>query len=356
MPAKTRGSIYPTRAGYGIRWPEEGERKHKAGFRTKTDARRWFDEQVAHRLHRGAPSSDVTFDAFCALFLERHGGAKRTRDTLAERLAPARDRFGSWTLRELEGAADDIADWRKSLKTDATRYRLTLALRQAFAAAVRWRYMTGNPAVDAGRNPEPRAEELRPFTRTDVDVLAVELGAVYGPLVIFAAETGLRTNEWVALERRDVDRAGPAVIVQRRYADRVLTPYPKTQRRRIPLTARALAAVEAIPPRLDTPLVFPTVTGCHIGLDTWRTRDWYPALDAAGITRRGPYHLRHTFATEALAAGMSIFQLSRLMGASVKTIDKHYGHLAHDSEDAIRALLDARAGRSGVEMASDEER
>jgi site-specific recombinase XerD len=65
--------------------------------------------------------------------------------------------------------------------------------------------------------------------------------------------------------------------------------------------------------------------------------------------QRGPDHLRHTFATEALAAGVSIFQLSRLMGASVKTIDKTYGHLAHDSEDHLRALLTIR---SGVEMAS----
>jgi hypothetical protein len=41
---------------------------------------------------------------------------------------------------------------------------------------------------------------------------------------------------------------------------------------------------------------------------------------------------------------VSIFQLARLMGASVKTIDKTYGHLAHDSEDAILGLLDARGG------------
>jgi len=53
---------------------------------------------------------------------------------------------------------------------------------------------------------------------------------------------------------------------------------------------------------------------------------------------------------------MSIFQLSRVMGASVKTIDKHYGHLAYDSEDSIRAPLNARAKRSGVDLASDEER
>jgi hypothetical protein len=50
---------------------------------------------------------------------------------------------------------------------------------------------------------------------------------------------------------------------------------------------------------------------------------------------------------------VSIFQLSRLMGASVKTIDKHYGHLAHDSEERLRGLL---AARSGVFLTSGEER
>jgi integrase len=78
-----------------------------------------------------------------------------------------------------------------------------------------------------------------------------------------------------------------------------------------------------------------------------------PALEAAGIAKRGPYNLRHTFATEALAAGVSIFELARLMGASVKTIDKHYGHLAQDSEDAIRARFEARAARLGVEQPSE---
>jgi integrase len=52
------------------------------------------------------------------------------------------------------------------------------------------------------------------------------------------------------------------------------------------------------------------------------------------MPRRGHYQLRHTFATEALAAGVSIFELARVMGTSVEMIDRTYGHLAHDSEDA----------------------
>ena len=355
MPPETRGSVYRTRAGWDIRWPENGRRKHRSGFATKTEARRWFVANAGSRLHAGAPSAEITFDAFCDVFLERHGAtvSTATKRTLRERLAPSRAVFGEWTLRDLEGAADDVAQWRSTLP-GTSRYRLTSALRQALAAAGRWRYVTRNPAIEAGRNPQPRSEELRPFAREQVDALALELGPVSGPLVVFAAETGLRTNEWAALERRDVDWVGRAVVVQRRYADGVLTPYPKTKRsrRRVPLSVRALAAVEAIPPRLDTPLVFPAAKGGHIGLDTWRTREWYPALEAAWIAKRGPYALRHTFATEALAAGVSTFEFARLMGTSLAMIDRTYGHLARDSEDSIRARLDARAERSGEEVAS----
>ncbi len=162
---------------------------------------------------------------------------------------------------------------------------------------------------------------------------------------MFAAETGLRTNEWIALERRDVDRSGAAVVVQRRFSQGRLTPYPKTvrSRRRIPLTARALDALDAPPPRLDTTLLFPAAMGGHIGLDTWRTREWYPALDAAGLRRWGPYCLRHSFATEALAAGISTFELARLIGSSIEMIERTYGHLARDSEAQIRARLEAGA-------------
>jgi integrase len=337
------GSVYRTRSSYGIRWREGGERRYQSGFRTKTEARTWFRENVAPRLHRGAPSSEITFEAFCDLFLYRHNAtvSDRTIQTLRERLVTARAVFGDWKLSELEHAADDIAAWRTSLP-EGSRYRLMLALRQCLAAAVRWQYIARNPGVDAGPNPEPHAEELKPFTRAQVNMLREELGAVYGPLAVFGAETGLRTNEWVALERRDVDRAGRAVVVQRRFADGRLTPYPKTGRRRVPLSDRALEALEQLPPRIDTPLLFPAAEGGHIGLDTWRTREWYPALEAAGIEQRGPYCLRHTFATEALAAGVSIFQLARLMGTSVKMVDKTYGHLAVDSDSAILARLNAR--------------
>jgi hypothetical protein len=51
----------------------------------------------------------------------------------------------------------------------------------------------------------------------------------------------------------------------------------------------------------------------------------------AGIAPfRRIYDLRHTFAPVAHRAGISTFDRSRYMGASLTMIDRHYGHLARN--------------------------
>jgi hypothetical protein len=44
----------------------------------------WFREQEAPRLHRGAPSAEISFDDFAELFLHRHAASvsERTVQTL----------------------------------------------------------------------------------------------------------------------------------------------------------------------------------------------------------------------------------------------------------------------------------
>ena len=94
-----------------------------------------------------------------------------------------------------------------------------------------------------------------------------------------------------------------------------------------------------------------------IDLKNFRRAQWKPALEAAGLPSRRIYDMRHSFATWALDAGLSIFDLSRYMGTSVEMIDRTYGHLAQGAEESARAKLDAaHAKRLGQERATAGER
>lgn len=176
-----------------------------------------------------------------------------------------------------------------------------------------------------------------------VEAIADELSPMFRPIPIFAALSGLRTEEWLALKRRDVDRAAGVVHVRRVFTDRQVKLYGKTSRslRAVPLPSRAARALDELPPRLDTTLLFPGVQGGHLNLHAWRRKHWAPALRAAGLAHRGPYMLRHTYASWSIAAGVSLFDLSRLMGTSVEQLDTVYGHLLADSLERARTALDS---------------
>lgn len=109
----------------------------------------------------------------------------------------------------------------------------------------------------------------------------------------------------------------------------------------MPLQARAPRRVDGIEDRNGSPLVFPGERGGYLDIHHFRPFQWRPAQEAVGISPlRRVYDLRHTFATFALRAGSSTFDLSRYMGASLTMIDRHYGHLARDGREHAIRLLD----------------
>src|SRR5438046_3044517 len=132
------------------------------------------------------------------------------------------------------------------------RFEARKALRQALERAVLWGMIDVNPAKHGVDNPQRRYTEKRPFDSwAELAAVAAKLGPRNGPMVLFAAATGLRPGEWIALEQRDIDQQARVVYVRRAYRNgRVKCTKTEASVRAVPLQAIALAALEQLPPQI----------------------------------------------------------------------------------------------------------
>ena len=284
-------------------------------------------------------------------FTDQHNAEANTLRTLKERLryateGPALDGKGGFKDVRIDRlTVTEIGAWRKRL-SERSAWAITKALRQVLHYAVRAKLSDENPACLVP-NPEPKRREVPTFESVeDLEAIADELSPAFAPIPIFAGLTGLRCSEWLALERGDVDKRSGVVHVRRVITDGQVKLYGKQtgSLRTVPLPLRAAESLSSLPPRLDTPLLFPGTRGGFLNLHEWRRDEWKPAVKGAGLEHRSPYALRHTFASFAIAAGVPLFELSRFMGTSVEQIGKTYGHLLPDSLERARTALDGFLG------------
>jgi integrase len=346
-----QGQVFPlagqgrdrTRWAYRYRVGGRGSKRvQRGGFATEQAAAEALERKLEQLRREQGLVQSPTLAEFVEVYLAQHDGEPETTAKLCWLLQKAVRVFGEKRLSELRSPA--IAAWRMTIPA-GHRFEATQALRQVLARAVDWGLLDVNPAKLGVENPQRRCTEKRPFDSWDeLYALVDRLGSRHGPMVLFAAATGLRPGEWLALEHRDVDREAQVVYVRRTFRNgRIKTPKTKASLRAVPLQAVALAALDELQrPNPECPLLFPSANGGYFDLHNFRNRIWRPAQKAAGITPlRRVYDLRHTFATFALRAGISTFDLSRYMGTSLAMIDRHYGHLARDGREHAIRLLDS---------------
>lgn len=323
--------------GQQIRWygepdPVTGKRKrYGKTLPNKELAREYRDEQLGYAKH------PFTVAELVERFLANYGWkTAQTKRGAAYKLSKLPESI--LTLPAETVALNELQAWSNSLSA-GYRWEATQGVKQLFKWAHDTELLSRNVAARL-RNPQPEREETPPFESwEEVEAVAAALGPKHGHLAVFLAATGLRPQELIALERRDVNRSGDVAILA---VERCLTTdgkiaLPKNGKKRsLPLSERALAAIDAHP-YTHVKLLLPSSKGRIMDYRAWRRNHWNPALIECGFVTpdgtadRGPYALRHTFATWALREGLATFTVARRMGTSIGMIEKSYGHHATDA-------------------------
>jgi integrase len=292
----------------------DSRRVQRGGFVSERDAAEALERELERLRRERRRARSLTLAELVEAYLAQHDVEPVTIEKLRWLLGKAVAAFGERPVSEIR--SEEIAAWRIAL-SPGYRFDATQALRQVLARAVVWGMIDGNPAKLGVDNPSPRRREQRPFESwAELDAVASHLSPRYRPMVIFAAATGLRPAEWLALERRDIDLEARVVYVHRSFTKgRLKCPKTEASRRAVPLQTIALEALEQQRAGRQGALVFPAERGGYLDRHNFRNREWKPAQIAAGIEPlRRIYDLRHTFATFALRAGISTLRPLALYG------------------------------------------
>jgi integrase len=173
-------------------------------FGSKAEAQRALQNKLA-RLLPDRRAARLALGEWVEEYLDAHDGERVTVAKLRWLLGKATADLGKVRLAEL--SPEQVCAWRLTVP-EGHRFEATQALRQVLNRAVAWNLIDDNPAKRGVPNQGRRCREQRPFDSwTQIRSATDRLGPSFGPMVVFAAATGLRPSELFALEQGDLDRA-----------------------------------------------------------------------------------------------------------------------------------------------------
>ena len=267
---------------------------------------------------------------------------------------------------EIQALYSDMLERGLSPRTiRGTHVVLSSALKQA----VRWHMLPMNPAQNV-ELPKRRRREMKTLSPDEVSAfLEAAKQDEHGLIFVFGLATGMRPEEYLALQWKDIDLQKGTATVQRTLCWRRQKGggwyfgEPKTaqSRRTVPLPAsivrelshhrarQAEARLKLGEKYQNLDLVFATAKGTPLHSENLATRNFRAIRERAGLSLITPYTLRHTCATLLLLAGENPKVVSERLGHSsiVMTLDT-YSHVLPSMQqaatDKLEKMLFSKAG------------
>jgi integrase len=331
-------AVRRTATGYQIQWYDADGRFRKRTVKgiTREEAVR-IERQTLAARDRGEPQPDLRnaplFGAFATSWVEENRSAwkpstrQQYEQVLKSQLRPA---FEDVRLSNLtESRVKQLITQLQDAGLSARRINLVmLVLKQIVRTAVRRRLIREDPTAALRKLREPRTE-VDPLEPHEVAAFLATCPAWWHPYFTVAFYTGARPNELAALKMSDLDLGRATLRIRAgRYRGVESTPKTPASVRDVRLLPVVLGAIKAqqgqvAAMRLKRGLGAPAVgedylfvgpEGGLLNMNFLRVAVWYPTLTKARLRRRTMYQTRHTFASNALAAGETPPWVSGMLG------------------------------------------
>jgi integrase len=227
--------------------------------------------------------------------------------------------FGDMRIDQITPVTiSDYIGKRSQIATNATIRRDLTALSRLLAACVAWGWRQDNPARFYDRSIiRERRDPISPPRREEIDAVINAAPEGMAAILRLLEQTGMRENEAVTLEARDVDWNAHKITLTRTKTSR-----PRTLDWRTPGgdAGTVLETLEGTGPLFLTE-----------GGQPYRnfSSNFGQLMRRLEVRRFRVHDLRHAFAIRWLRNGGDIYELSHHLGhTSVKTTEVYLGHIS----------------------------
>lgn len=182
------------------------------------------------------------------------------------------------------------------------------------------------------------------LTPEELTKLAAHCGS-FEALVLFAGVTGLRWAEIVGLRVDDINFSTGRAVVDKSLSEVNGIFFEKSTKSG---QTRSVVVPRYLHPHLATQMqgktqadyLFSNTLGNPLSLSNFTKRVFKPAVTASGVPPITPHDLRHTAASNAIAAGANPLSVANMLGHSDPTITlKRYSHLFSKDQDLLADSL-----------------
>lgn len=293
-------------------------------FKTKVEAARW-GRLIESEIDRGVfvdrvEAERTTIAALIDRYLAEVTPTKKSARQETQRLLFLKRHFGSYSAAALRN--NHVSEYRDRRLAEglagATVVKELNSLAHLFNTAMKdWGMpllvnpvkQVGRPKVARGRDRRLTGDEL---TRL-IEACKASRSRMLACIVVVAIETGMRLGELLALDWRHIDRA-----------TRVAT-LPDTKNgeaRRVPLSPKALSALDALPRHIGTSRVFWKWTRSDSVENAWRR-----VVAKAGIQDLHFHDLRHEATSRLFERGLALPEVAAITGHKTWQMLRRYTHL-----------------------------